>query len=126
MLWCARQKCVLELEGEVGFFRDAVGVLYGNSYVDTPGSTYNDFEGRDETYRDKVRPPKHVDAYHKHDCLCVLGHGDKAVRQLLDWLDQLRANGAVIRVVPREFAESERHPLNIMLHGVERAIIEFE
>jgi hypothetical protein len=77
-LWAAKNRCYIELEGEVGFGRDCVGVLQGTHYVDTPGSDRNDFEGHSEEYLRRVKPPEQVSAYHKHDCLCVLGHGDDA------------------------------------------------
>lgn len=75
-LCAAEQTCVVDIEGEVGFGRECVGVLYRSNYVDTPGSEHNDFEGHSDVYLDRVRPPDHVRAYHKHDCLCVLGRGD--------------------------------------------------
>jgi len=45
---------------------------------------------------EQARPPKEVtDAYHKHDCLAVLGHGDAAVIQLARWIKHMESQGTV-------------------------------
>lgn len=42
---------------------------------------------------DKIKPPN---AYHKHDCVVVLGRGDEAIRELSDWVDDLRKLNVVV------------------------------
>lgn len=40
-------------------------------------------------------PDDVVDAYHKHDCLAVLGRGARAVYQLAQWVRSMEAAGRV-------------------------------
>lgn len=83
-LWCARNSLRLELQGEVGFGRECVGVIHGESYPDW--RWYN--EDYTECLSDKINGEifRPEDAYHKHDCVAVLGRGEKAEAQLYDWL----------------------------------------
>ena len=37
-------------------------------------------------------------AYHKHSCLAVLGRGEKAIKQLSDWVDKLREIGVTVEL----------------------------
>lgn len=83
--WCAKHGLVLSLDGVVGFGRECVGVM-----CDENGS-YPDYAWWDDEspYQrlDKngdVWCPK--DAYHKHSCVAVLGHGPKSINQLYRWL----------------------------------------
>lgn len=108
-LWAARNKCYLELEGQVGFGRECVGILQGNSYVDTPGSGHNYHPEYEE-----VQPPETVDStYHKHDCLCVLGRDEDAIHQLYVWVKKLADNGAVVEIQDRPYTGG----VDAMLHG---------
>lgn len=108
-LWAARNKCYLELEGEVGFWRECVGILQGTSYVDTPGSSHNSYREYDE-----IQPPEAVEsAYHKHDCLCVLGRDEDSIHQLYRWVEKLVANGAVVVIEDRPYKDA----IDSMLHG---------
>jgi hypothetical protein len=123
-VWASEQGCVLELDGEVGFGRPCVGVLYRTGYVDTPGSGGNDYgEGRTE-FDERMLAPEGVDAYHKHDCLAVLGHGDEAIAGLLRWIEKLRRHGAVVAKYPRP-VDPNAGLIGVLLHGTERAVIEF-
>jgi hypothetical protein len=88
-VWAAKNGAALELEGECGFGRECVGVSVGGSYPDY--HWHNDRTGDQEDANGSVWCP--VDAYHKHDCVAVLGRGEEAERQLYDWLRWFDANG---------------------------------
>lgn len=91
-----RFKLIFEDEGECGFGRDCVGLLRNECWVNynpMHAETYEYIEGfYDERFSD-IAPE---DAYHKHDCLAVLGRGEDAIRQLSDWVDKLNELGVVI------------------------------
>ena len=84
--------------GEVGFGRPCVGFLteHGN-YVDynpPTGENYDYPFGQDHRLD---APNDVVDAYHKHDCLCVLVRNDdlnEAARQLLLWVRAIESHGS--------------------------------
>jgi hypothetical protein len=89
-----KHSLIFEEEGECGFGRECVGLLKKSNYVE-----YNPFEDHgyvegfyDERFYD-ICPP---DAYHKHNCLAVLGRGDDAIRQLSDWVDKLNEIGVSV------------------------------
>lgn len=116
--------CYLELDGEVGFGRPCVGILWKTHYIDTPGSGHNDhgpFMGSDSI----GGPPEHVNAYHKHDCLAVLGTHGESIDGLLDWVDKIRAAGGNIVVKDRESVPGTDSPINWLFHGHQHAVIEF-
>ena len=91
-----KYKLIFEDDGEVGFGRPCVGLISkAGAYLD-----YNAYEfkrGHIFPYDFRLEPPIEVsDAYHKHDCLCVLVHdGDygKATRQLELWIEHLESQG---------------------------------
>jgi hypothetical protein len=124
-LWLAEQGCILELNGEVGFGRECVGVLWQTHYVDTPGSGYNDWPEGMNGPDDRLMPPDDVDAYHKHDCLAVLGRDDQAIDGLLRWVQKIRDNGGRIVVRDRKKVPGTDTPMNWMFHGRQHAIVEF-
>lgn len=62
----------LALKGEVGFFRECVGIIGPNDCFPDYGPEA--YEGVPEN------------AYHKHDCVAVLGRGEAAEAQLYEWL----------------------------------------
>jgi hypothetical protein len=105
--WCAKHDgLTLELEGEVGFGRECVGILYDTGltaeYVDY--DVY-DMESQSPTpYAALVSPGDEApNAYHKHDCLAVLGRGDEPLAELYLWVRRLDAAGATIeRDAPRD------------------------
>lgn len=93
-VWAARNKLQLELEGVCGFGRECVGVSANGSYAD-----YQWYDGVSYDRLDKngdVWCPK--DAYHKHDCVAVLGRGEEAESQLYDWLKWFDDNGFHVEI----------------------------
>ena len=88
---------ILECAGEVGFGRPCVGFLNktGN-FLDINPYKYPDFKPVwpiDDRLYDRNAAP---DAYHKHDCLCVLVHDDnfdKALIQLNNWINSPEKKG---------------------------------
>lgn len=111
--WAFDNHARLELEGEVGFGRECVGILKDGSYP-----AYQTFDPKTFAatyYLEEAKPPADVtDAYHKHPCLAVLGRGDEAIRQLFVWVKHLEKNGIVIEVW-------DRNPdsfIDLILHGV--------
>lgn len=91
-----RNKLIFEEEGSVGFGRDCVGLTNGNNYLEynpTDSVNYDPIEGfQDDRFYD-ICPP---DAYHKHNCIAVLGRGEDAISQLADWIDKLNELGVVV------------------------------
>lgn len=85
--WAARYRCSLQLNGQVGFGRDCVGILKDSTYIDTA-----DIKG-EEAYVEGSEWWEPEDSYHKHDCLTVLGHGDEALTQLYEWVKWLDGHG---------------------------------
>lgn len=90
---------ILEQKGEVGFGRACVGFIskLGN-YVDINPTSHQDYEYV-FNYDERLYAPDDVQAYHKHDCFCVLAHGEDepdyytALNQLYDWLVSLQSKG---------------------------------
>lgn len=81
-VWCAKNSVALELNGEVGFGRECVGIVKKGCYPDYEwynNSTWN----REDKNEDVWTPPN---AYHKHPCVAVLGRGEDAEDQLYRWL----------------------------------------
>jgi hypothetical protein len=101
--YAARWGVDLVLEGEVGFGRECVGILAGHSYPDYHWYDTN-YDPADTN--GTVWTPK--DAYHKHDCVAVLGRGEEAESQLYGWLKWFDDNGFVI-----ERGQLDRDPGNI-------------
>lgn len=103
--WCAENGLALQLDGEIGFGRECVGVLDGDglmaSYVDYDlysGEDYKPIPGQENLSPRDDAP----DAYHKHDCLCVLGRGEYAFEQLYAWVRRIvDAGGVIERDVPK-------------------------
>ena len=112
--WAGKNRGYLELEGEVGFGRECVGIICGTAYPDWEKW---DGDGEYEPADERVAPPAEAhDAYHKHPCLCILGRGPEAIAQLHAWVRKLDANGAVV-------VREERRPRDIFdmaFHGRER------
>lgn len=91
-------KVIFEDKGECGFGRPCVGFLRNDNWVAYNPTSFPDYEYIKEFYDDifyDIAPP---DAYHKHDCLAVLGQGDDSIRQLSDWVDELnRLNISIVQ-----------------------------
>lgn len=88
-VWAAEHDCQVTFEGECGFGRECVGIL--------KDGTYPDYEAG------SVWAPE--DAYHKHDCVAVLGRGEEAEGQLYDWLKWFDDHGYTVE--ESSAAESE-------------------
>ena len=97
--WAARYQCSLQLNGQVGFGRDCVGIL--------KDSTYIDYEDHPEIWTPE-------DAYHKHDCLAVLGHGDEALAQLYEWVKWLDGHGWGVKNTYRQPTSG----IDLAFHGI--------
>lgn len=77
------------LKGEVGFGRECVGILHDGNYIDFNPTSFN--VSKDLSYLhnpifDEIAPEN---AYHKHDCLCVLGTSDSSIIELSEWITKL-------------------------------------
>ncbi len=124
-LWAAEQECILTLDGEVGFGRPCVGIMHNQGYIDTPGSGYNEFpDPSRREWDDRLMPPEGVNAYHKHDCLAVLGTDEQAVDGLLAWVAKIRSHGGRV-VVHERPVDRQAGIIGLLIHGTTRAVIEF-
>jgi len=77
-------------EGECGFGRECVGLSKNNNYVEYNPTSSQNYENIPEFYDERLLDIVPEDAYHKHDCLAVLGRGENAIRQLSEWVDKLK------------------------------------
>ena len=91
-----KHKLIFDDEGQVGFGRDCVGLKHGDNYVDFNPCNSMTYESIEEFHDERLYEIAPADAYHKHDCLAVLGHGDDSIRQLCEWIEKLEALGATI------------------------------
>lgn len=91
-----RFKLTFEEEGECGFGRECVGLTVGENYVDYNPSTHPDYEYVKEFYDERLYGIPPENAYHKHNCLAVLGRGEDAIRELSEWVEKLNELGAVV------------------------------
>ena len=103
--WAARWGAGLTLEGECGFGRECVGILVGNGYLDY-AHLWEEFPDAQ-----MWTPP---DAYHKHDCMAVLGRGETALQQLYDWAKWLDDNGWTVEIAARRPADD----IDLLMHGI--------
>lgn len=134
-LWAARNKCYVQVKGEVGFGRPCVGICFGQSYVDLPQYPHEAEHGSDEMTdyysQTKLLPSAPEDAYHKHDCLAVLVHNDdydKALEQLWDWVGVLSQQGWTVRIQDRNTYNKEGFgmALELMMGGTQQAVLELK
>jgi hypothetical protein len=91
----------LEIKGSVGFGRECVGFTNktNGNYIDYNPSTFPNHDVYPLGNDDRLLPPSDVNAYHKHDCLCVLAEdGDhlKALHGLRKWCEKIEAKGNVL------------------------------
>jgi hypothetical protein len=83
--YAARHNVRLQLKGHCGFGRKCVGILGQNG-------CYPDYQWHKEAeyHYDRIDNNGDVwmpeDAYHKHECVAVLGRGREAESQLYEWL----------------------------------------
>lgn len=94
-IFANRFKLIFEEEGICGLGRKCVGLTNGNNYVDY-NPTDNNFNPIEDFYDERLYDIVPENAYHKHNCLAVLGRGDDAIRQLSDWIDKLNEMNAVV------------------------------
>lgn len=84
-VWASKNKVTLDLESTCGFGRECVGILADGLFPDYAW---------DDNYDDSIWTPE--DAYHKHQCVAVLGRGEQAEDQLYLWLKWFDDNGYVV------------------------------
>lgn len=113
--WATRNGAVVTFTGECGFGRECVGVMIGNAYLDY--SHLYDLFGRDETKWALWWAPE--DAYHKHDCMAVLGRGPAAVEQLYQWAKFLDEHNWTVSSESRQ----PTHVVDAMLNGYSTPIL---
>jgi hypothetical protein len=91
-----RFKLIFEDEGECGFGRECVGLTNGSNWIDYNPTVYPDHDFLEEFKDSRLWDIAPEDAYHKHDCLAVIGRGDNAIRQLSEWVDRLNELEATV------------------------------
>lgn len=86
-----QHKLIFEDEGECGFGRECVGLIdKRGSWVDYNPCSHPNYEPIEELNDERLDDITPADAYHKHDCVAVLGRGDEAIKQLSEWVDELK------------------------------------
>lgn len=113
--WAAKHGAVVNFAGECGFGRECVGVLVGGSYLDY-SHLYDLFRGDRARWAEWWAPE---DAYHKHDCMAVLGRGPGAVEQLYQWAKFLDDHGWTVGLEARQ----PDSVLDAMLGGFSTAML---
>jgi hypothetical protein len=112
--WAAKNGGTLQIHGQVGFGREATGILVDGAYPDTGPA-------KEKTcYMEHGGPwwqPE--DAYHKHDCLCVLGHEYVQLRQLYNWVKWLDENHYKVAIEYRQPSSD----IDLLIHGTSRAFL---
>ena len=91
-----RFKLIFEDDGEVGFGRKCVGLTNGSNYVDYNPTQYPNYDYVEEFYDERLYDIVPENAYHKHNCLAVLGNEESSIIQLSEWIDKLKELGAVV------------------------------
>ena len=91
-----RFKLIFEDDGEVGFGRKCVGLTNGDNYVDYNPTQFPDYNCVEEFYDERLYDIVPENAYHKYNCLAVLGNEESSIIQLSEWIDKLKELGAVI------------------------------
>ncbi|HEU5429509.1 MAG TPA: hypothetical protein VFU74_21700 [Actinocrinis sp.] len=108
--WATKHGATVTFNGECGFGRECVGILIGSQYLDY--SHLWDLWGNDDSGWEMLWwAPE--DAYHKHDCMAVLGRGPAAVEQLYEWAKFLDGHGWTV-------TSEHRQPtgmIDAMFHG---------
>lgn len=85
-----QHKIIFDDKGECGIGRECVGLRDGNHWIDYNPWNQSTCENIEKYFDQRLEDIKPPDAYDKHDCIAVLGRGDKAIKQLSDWVDKLR------------------------------------
>ncbi len=97
--FATKHTLVFNDEGECGFFRPCVGFMHGDNYVNYNPLKQPDYKIIEEFYDIRWEDIKPKDAYHKHDCVCVLIRNEdknEALRQLADWVDKMEEIGVTV------------------------------
>ena len=87
---------IFDKEGECGFGRECVGLRKDGNWIDFNPHNSETYSTIEEYYDDKLHDIAPENAYHKHNCLAVLGRGDEAIIELSEWVTKLREMGAKI------------------------------
>jgi len=95
-----KHKLIFEDERECGFGRECVGLTNGSNYVDYNPSNSTDYNYIEDFFDERLYNIAPPDAYHKHNCLAVIGRGEKAIRQLSNWVDSLNELGVKVEQYP--------------------------
>lgn len=90
-----KHKVIFEDKGECGFGRECVGFTTGNQWVDFNPHSSGDYEPIKGLQNDKFYAPDGVNAYHKHNCLAVLGREDESIIGLAQWVKHLESLGEI-------------------------------
>jgi hypothetical protein len=93
--FASKHGLILEQEGEVGFGRECVGFTKSGNYVDYNPTDSNTYEEIEEFYDERLNDLTTYNAYHKHNCLSVLGRGDEALNELNEWITNLENAGEI-------------------------------
>ena len=104
-----KHKLIFEDHGECGFGRPCVGLISKRgSYLD-----YNPFSlSEDDNFAPiagfqdaRLRSPRGVNEYHKHECYAVVVEDndyEKAIEQLAEWVDHLELLDVEVEVAEYE------------------------
>lgn len=121
MEWATKNHGRFEPEGECGFGRECVGILASNEhYPAWRGYEPPEYEPSAWNTPDAAPPDGVTDAYHKADCLAVLGRGDGPIHQLYLWVKNMEDHGIGIRMLPRKM---QGNVLDALIHGSEEAVL---
>ena len=113
-----RFKLIFEDDGEVGFGRKCVGLTNGNNYVDYNPTQFPNYDYVEEFYDERLFDIVPENAYHKHNCLAVLGNEETSIIQLSEWIDKLKELGAVV-----EKYKTGATGIQVLLSGTENYAI---
>lgn len=90
-----KHSVIFDDNGECGFGRPCVGFRYFDNWIDHNPMSHKDWDPIPELACEACYPPDGVEAYHKHDCLAVLGHSESSVIQLAEWVKNMESKGEV-------------------------------
>lgn len=115
-----KHRVIFDDQGECGFGRECVGFRDKGWIGHNPYTMSGDYDRIESLACEDAYPPDDVNAYHKHDCLAVLGRGDEAVIGLAKWVLKLEAAGTVEIVT----YETGATGMQAMISGIQhRAVI---
>ena len=111
--WATQNRVVIT-DGECGFGRTCVGLSAGSYWIDWRANTGSPDYTEIPCAYDGWVPDN---AYHKHDCVAVLGDDSGAWNELALWLDAIMEGGW-------EVIHSDRVPkdsIDLLFHGTTTA-----